>query len=182
LTAVTGKVIDVAERVMEVDTATPVPVSATVCGEPVALSAKLSEALSAPAAVGLKVTETVQDPPAARFPQLLVWVNEEGLEPPVIMLVRVSAAFPVFLSVTVCAADEEPSLVEGNVRLVGDKLTAGAPTPVPVSVTLSAEDAAVAAAMLSAPVAVPTAVGSKVTEKVHEELAASDEPQVFVWA
>ena len=182
MTAVTGKLSVVADSANEDAEATPVPVSATVCGEPVALSAKPSEAVSVPAAMGLKVTETVQDPPAARFPQLLVWVNEEGLEPPVIMLVRVSAAFPVFLSVTVCAADEEPSLVEGNVRLVGDKLTAGAPTPVPVSVTLSAEDAAVAAAMLSAPVAVPTAVGSKVTEKVHEELAASDEAQVLVWA
>ena len=39
-----------------------------------------------------------------------------------------------------------------------------------------------AAAMLSAAVAVPTAVGLKVIEKVQEELAASDEPQVLVWA
>ena len=98
------------------------------------------------------------------------------------MLEIVSAPVPVFLSVTVCAADEEPSLVAVNVRLVGDKLTTGAPTPVPVSATLSAEDAAVAAAMLSAAVAVPTAVGLKVIEKVQEELAASDEAQVLVWA
>lgn len=52
--------------------ATAVPVSATVCGEPVALSVKLSVAESAPAAVGLKVTEMVQEPPAAKLPQLLV--------------------------------------------------------------------------------------------------------------
>jgi hypothetical protein len=166
LTAVTGKLSVVADSAKEDAEATPVPVSATVCGEPVALSAKPSEAVSVPAAMGLKVTETVQDPPAARFPQLLVWVNEEGLEPPVIMLVRVSAPVPVFLSVMVCAADEEPSLVAGNVRLEGDKLTAGTPTPVPVSATVCAEDAALAG-MLSEAVAVPAAVGSKEIEKVQ---------------
>jgi len=139
LTAVTGKLSDVAERVTEGAAETPVPVSATVCGEPVALSAKLSEAFSVPAVVGLNVTETVHDPPAARFPQLLVWENEEGLEPPVIMLVSVSGPVPVFLSVTVCAADEEPSLVEANVRVLGEKVIAGNPPPVPVRATVCGE-------------------------------------------
>jgi hypothetical protein len=123
LTAVTGKLRDVAERVTEGSGATPVPVSATVCGEFFALSAKLSEAVSVPAAVGLKVTETVHDPPAVRLPQVLVWENEEGLAPPVVMLVRVSVPVPVFLSVTTCAAEDEPLLVDAKVRLLGDRVT-----------------------------------------------------------
>jgi hypothetical protein len=74
LTAVTGKLSDVTERVTEGTSTTPVPVSATVCGEAVALSARLSEAESVPAAVGLKVTEIAHEELAAsEVPQLLVW-------------------------------------------------------------------------------------------------------------
>lgn len=74
MTAVTGKLSDVVETVTEGATATPVPVSATVCGEAVALSATLSEALSVPAAVGLKVTEIAHEELAAsEVPQVLVW-------------------------------------------------------------------------------------------------------------
>ena len=43
----------------------PVPVSATDCGEPDALSAMLRVALFAPVETGLKVTESVQLAPAA---------------------------------------------------------------------------------------------------------------------
>jgi uncharacterized protein YabE (DUF348 family) len=53
--------------------ATPVPLSATVCGEPVALSAMESEAVKLAAEAGVKVTETVQLAPAAsELPQVLV--------------------------------------------------------------------------------------------------------------
>src|SRR5580658_4407628 len=44
----------------------PVPLSATVCGLPVALSATLIDAVAAPAAVGENVTLMVQLPPASR--------------------------------------------------------------------------------------------------------------------
>ena len=52
--------------------ATPVPESTTVCGDPVALSAMLSDADLAPAADGLNVTEMVHFEPAeSELPQ--VW-------------------------------------------------------------------------------------------------------------
>jgi hypothetical protein len=51
----------------------PVPVNATVCGVPAALSATFSVALRVPARVGIKVTLIVQLAPAANeLPQ--VWV------------------------------------------------------------------------------------------------------------
>ena len=43
----------------------PLPVRATVCGEPVALSEKEIAPVAVPVAVGLKSTETVQLAPAA---------------------------------------------------------------------------------------------------------------------
>lgn len=71
--AVTGKLSDVVERVTAGSGATPVPVSATFCGEDVALPARLSEAVSVPAVVGLKVTEIAQEMLAASdAPQVLV--------------------------------------------------------------------------------------------------------------
>jgi hypothetical protein len=57
---VDAKVRLVGER-LTVGIPAPVPLSATVCGEPVALSARLSEADAAPTAVGLKVTEMVHE-------------------------------------------------------------------------------------------------------------------------
>lgn len=53
--------------------ATPVPVSATVCGLPVALSLTLMLAERVPDAVGVKTALMEHDPPAAiELPQLLV--------------------------------------------------------------------------------------------------------------
>ena len=52
----------------------PVPVSETACGDPAALSVKLTEALSVPMLVGLKAMESTQLAPGAKvLPQLLVW-------------------------------------------------------------------------------------------------------------
>jgi len=70
-------------------------------------------------------------------------------------------------------------LVEAKVRLVGERLTAGTPTPVPVRATVCAVVEALSA-MLSEAEAVPTAVGWKVSENAQEALAASDVPQVLV--
>jgi hypothetical protein len=53
--------------------AVPVPDRLTACGLPLALSAMLSEAVSALPSEGLKVTLIVQFPPAAtELPQVLV--------------------------------------------------------------------------------------------------------------
>ena len=162
-------------------TPTPVPLSATVCAVAVleALSAMLSEAGAAPTAVGLKVTEIAQEALAASdVPQVLVCEYDPALAPPKVTLEIVSAPVPVFLSVTDCAADVEPTLVEAKVRLVGERLTAGTPTPVPLSETVCAAPDALSE-MLSEAEAAPIAAGWKATETVQVALTASEVPQLL---
>ncbi len=75
----------------------PVPISATVCGLPGALSEMVMLPLRAPPAVGVNVTLIAQLAPAATLaPQLLVCAKSP-LAP---MLAMLSAAEPVFDSVT----------------------------------------------------------------------------------
>src|SRR5438309_1702300 len=99
--------------------AAPLPLSATVCGLPVALSAKLSVPLAAPVAVGLKTTFTVHEPPAATVTQLLL-VIAKG--PETVTLVTDSDALPVLFSVTDFAALVEPTTWPAKVRLAGLRL------------------------------------------------------------
>lgn len=84
--------------------AVPVPLRATVCGLPLALSVTEILAVRAPVAVGLKVTLIVQFAPPARVAglmgQVLVWAKSPGLVPLSEMLLMVSAAFPLLVSVT----------------------------------------------------------------------------------
>lgn len=179
LTAVTGKLSDATESVTIGAGTTPDPLRVTDCGEPVALSATPSDAVSAPPAAGLKVTVTVHDALAASdVPQLLVCEKEVAFEPPMVMPERVNAAVPVFLSVIPCVAEEELTMVEANARLVGERETAGA-LPVPLRVTACGELVALSAKLSEAESA-PAAEGLKVTETVHDALIASDAPQVVV--
>ena len=114
----------------------PVPDRDAVCGEPVALSATESDAVSDPVRVGLNSTETVQLAPAARLEPQVVddSRNELALVPVMLMPLRVTAEVPVSCTVTVCAAVVEPTAVEANVRLVGESVMVSAP-PVPVPAT-----------------------------------------------
>jgi len=83
-----------------VGAAVPVPVSATVCGEPAALSATETVAAKLVAEAGVKVTEMEQLAPAASVePQALVCAKSLGLGPPMLMPLIFSTALPVFLSV-----------------------------------------------------------------------------------
>ena len=112
----------------------PVPVRATVCGLPAELSATLKVAERLPVAAGVKTTEMVQFFPAATLePQVFVWLKSPGLAPVKLMLVTVSAALPLLVSVTTCAVDGLPTAVVVNVMLVGASETNGAVVPVPVS-------------------------------------------------
>jgi hypothetical protein len=78
----------------------PVPLSATVCGVPEALSEALRVPVLGPGAFGLKVTEMVQLAPALRVvPQVLVWEKS----PLAVMLEMVSETVPVLVRVTACA-------------------------------------------------------------------------------
>jgi hypothetical protein len=80
----------------------PVPESATVCGLPEALSARLTLAVNDPLATGVKVTLMAQLAPAATLvPQLLLCAKSLGFVPASAMLVTLSAALPVLLKVMV---------------------------------------------------------------------------------
>ena len=77
--------------------AVPVPVRLTVWVAGLALSVIVTAPVRVPAAVGLKVTLSVQLALAARLaPQVLVWEKS----PLAVMLVMLRVALPVFLSVT----------------------------------------------------------------------------------
>jgi len=85
--------------------ATPVPVMDTDSGLSLALSVTDSDAEAEPTAVGLKVTEMTQLLPAVRVvPQGLLRLNWFELAPMRAILLIVSEASPMFLSVTVRAA------------------------------------------------------------------------------
>ena len=81
--------------------AVPLPLSATVCGLPAALSLIDRVPEAGPRVTGAKLTEIVQLAPAATDPpQLLLCTKVPLREIPL----RVSAAFPVFESVIDCGA------------------------------------------------------------------------------
>ena len=127
-----------------VGTALPVPLSATVWGEPVALSATESVAENAVADAGVNVTETVQLDSAAReLPQVVVSAKSVGLAPVMEMLLMASAALPVLVSVAACAALVVPVFAV-NVSEPGVSETAGAggTVPVPLSSTVWGEPVA----------------------------------------
>ncbi len=141
-----------------------------------ALSVMVTVPVLVPVAVGLKVTLRVQLALAATLePQVLVW---EKL-PLTLMLVIVRLAFPVFLSVTLCALLLVPTFCAGKVKEVGERLTTGA-VPVPVRLMVWVVGLALSV-MVTAPVRVPTAVGLKVTLKVQLPPTTTLEPQVLVW-
>jgi hypothetical protein len=103
----------------------PVPVSETVCGEPLALSVIVRVPVSEPATVGVDVTEAVQFPPAARLePQ--VFVAAKLLD--ALMDVIVAATALLLVSVTVWAALVEPTFCAAKERPVGATVTTGVAT------------------------------------------------------
>lgn len=104
--------------------ARPLPVRATVCGLPAALSVMVSVPVLLPRALGVIVTLMLQLAPAAtEVPHVLVCAKSPLLVPVIAMLLMVSAASPLLVSVTVCAALATPR--SANVRLVGDKACDG---------------------------------------------------------
>jgi hypothetical protein len=95
------------------------------------------------------------------------------------MLLIVRVALPVLLSVTILAGLVVPNTWLANIRLVGDRVTAGA-IPVPVTGTACGLPAALSATLIFA-VRVPLAVGVNATLIAQEAPAATDDPQVLVW-
>ena len=108
---------------------TPVPVRATDAGVLVALPATTSVPIEVVAAVGLNSTETVQDAPAANVVPQVVADLRNGAE--AVSEVNVTVTVPVFLTVTVIAAEVEPIVVDGKVRADGESEMVGPEPPVP---------------------------------------------------
>ena len=163
-------------------TIVPVPLSATVCGLPKALSLKVRLAVRVPATDGRKVTLTVQEDPAVSVvPHEFDGIAKSAaLAPVILMLLMLRVAVPVFLSVTVCAEDVVKFTVTGNVIEVGEGDAIG-PVPLPVSETAWGLPAALSVKR-RLPLLVPVAVGLNVTLTVQVALMASEEGQLLVCA
>jgi hypothetical protein len=98
------------------------------------------------------------------------------------MLVMVSAALPVLVSVTICAALVEFSCWLANVKFDDDRLTVGAGIAVPVPLSVIACGLPVALSVIvTAAARAPVAVGMNVTLMVQFPLfAATELPHVLV--
>ena len=101
----------------------PVPVSATLCGDLIALSVMLSVPVRVPAAVGVKVSMMVHVLPAPTLgPHIFVCAKS----PDIAMELTAKSAFPELVSMTVCAALVEPTACVANDSIPADNSTAGA--------------------------------------------------------
>jgi hypothetical protein len=91
--------------------------------------------------------------------------------------VTLIAVVPVLITVTVCDAELEPTLVEGNVREPGESENVVVP-PVPIRVTVCGEPSALLVATRLA-VRGPPDVGRKAIDRVQLAPAANVVSQVF---
>jgi hypothetical protein len=104
--------------------ATPVPLKAMDCGEPLALSAILIDAAFPLADTGLKVTEIVQLAPAARVaPQVFVNEKSSGVLPLNVMEVIDSGSALVLVTETDLGADPSLTVSSPNARDVALNVT-----------------------------------------------------------
>lgn len=111
----------------------PEPVK-EVCAEAgVPLLVMVNVPLRLPAAVGLKVTRTLQELPAATEPEVMHVPPVTAKSPLVFTPMMVAASAALFVKVALCAEDAVPIVVEPNASEAGDKLTCGAAKPVPLS-------------------------------------------------
>lgn len=110
----------------------PLPVKVTACGEPVALSVNFKAAVNAPVETGLNPTVTVQVVCAARLvPQVFEGMLKElAFVPEIAIELRLRAALPVFLMVTVWEVAEVPTRVPAKFSEVLKRSAIGA-SPVP---------------------------------------------------
>lgn len=122
--AVCPAFIVVAPLTVESEKSIPVPDRLTDSEPDDELSETVSAPVREPPAVGLKETVIVQFAPAARLdPQLFNWLKSPLVEMPEI----VRDTFPLFVSLTSCAAPEAPTNWPAKERVVGETEAEGAP-------------------------------------------------------
>jgi hypothetical protein len=123
-TAMEPNVTDVGENETAGDE--PLPIKATVCGLPIALSATEMLAVRVPAATGLNVTAILQLAAAARVEaQVLVSLKSPALVPVMLIPEIFKMALPTLVKVIVDGELGEPTAVEPNVTDVGENETTG---------------------------------------------------------
>ena len=159
----------------------PVPESAIVCGEPVASSVMVIEAVSGPSAVGTKRARIEQLAPAARdVPQVFEVRKEEAFAPVIVMLEMAIGAVLVFVNVTDCRLLVAPTARSPKDRLVADSVGAGT-YPVPLSAMVCGELLA-SSTMVTVAANAPVDTGVKIPLIVQFPPTATLEPQVLVTA
>jgi hypothetical protein len=167
-----------------------VPVRLTLCGLPPAASANWSEAVRVPVAVGLKVTEILQDELTPRdLPQLFDWEKSFGSAPASAILEIVIDDLPEFSRRTDWELLAVPTPVLEKLRLEGEmEATAWvrttsllAPATVPVRARLCDPPAALSRNW-SVAEPVPAEEGLKVTATLHFAFGAIATLQLFVSA
>jgi len=136
-----------------------VPLSAIVCGDPVASSATAIEAVSGPCAAGTKRARIEQLAPAATLvPQVFDVRKEEAFVPVMVMLEMTIGAVLLFVNVTDWRLLVAPTARSPNDMLVAESV--GAVTrPAPLSAILCGE-------LLALSVIVIAAVNSPITAGV----------------
>lgn len=174
------------DPLVNVKAAAAVPLSAAVCGLPVALSLTCRVAERFPEPAGLNTTPTVQLAPMASVaPQVLelaAMLKSPELAPAMEMgfvVANVTNALPVLVIVTVVGLLDVPWVAVNAGTGLGVIVT-GAPAAVPVPE--STADCGLPAALsvtTNAPSRTPVAVGLKVSETMQLPLAASVAPQLF---
>ena len=168
----------VAESVTGATGATPVPLNAMLCGDPLALSVIVIAAVCTPVAVGAKCPWIEQFAPTATLaPHVFANTNEDALAPVTPMLVIDSAVVPVFVSVTYCDPLISFTVTEPNDKLVVDKVTGGT-KPVPLNAMLCGDPAALSV-IVTAAVKAPLIVGAKCPCIVHSAPTARLAPQLL---
>jgi len=149
-----------------VGVSTLVPLSVTAFGELAALLVTVSAPERVPAADGVNVMLIVQDAPGLIVPtQLLVEANSG-----VGMLetcVTLSAADPLLVSVTVCAALVVLMVCVANATALRLSVTAGTGTELPVPESVIAGLVAALDATVRVAVRAPVALGVKVADSVQ---------------
>lgn len=139
-----------------------------------------SVAERAPLAVGVQVTLMVQFAPMASVEgHALVCANELAFVPNREMLLKLSAAVPVFESVSVCAVLVVPTVVDGNISVDGASVGCGTPVTVPATVAVWLPAVALSATVRVA-AKVPTEVFTSPSVILQVAPAASVVPQLLL--
>ncbi len=144
------------------DAELPEPPSVTACGEPGALSLMVTAAVRDPAADGVNVTDTLQEPETPRLDgQLFDCAKSPALLPVTEMPEIVSAADPLFVIVNPCDALGEPTVTLLKFKLPVLSETEGDPAE-PPPVPLRGMFRVTSAEIVTDALRTPLAVGRKV--------------------